>query len=61
MTPTQAGFPHVAQAAEMLRFCERKTEKEQEVEREYLLTSLTADELNPHFSKKVLTRAVRCC
>lgn len=46
MTPTQAGFPHVAQAAEMLRFCERKTEKEQEVEREYLLSSLTADELS---------------
>lgn len=45
MTPVQAGFPHVAQAAEMLRFCERKTEKEQEVEREYLLTSLTVEEL----------------
>jgi len=28
MTPAQTGFPHVAQAAKMLRFCERKTEKE---------------------------------
>ncbi len=46
MTPSQAGFPHVAQAAEMLRFCDRKTKKEQEVEREYLLTSLTSEELS---------------
>lgn len=45
MTPTQAGFPHVAQAAEMLRFCERKTQTDQEVEREYLLTSLPVNEL----------------
>lgn len=45
MTPAQAGFPHVAQAAELLRFCDRKSKSEEAVECEYLLTSLSANEL----------------
>lgn len=45
LTSSQAGFPHVAQAAELLRFCDRKSNREEAVEREYLLTSLAAHEL----------------
>lgn len=45
MTPAQTGFPHVAQAAELLRFCDRKSKSEDLIEREYLLTSLAVDEL----------------
>ena len=47
VTPAQAGFPHAAQAAEMKRFIDRRSKKApQEVECEYLLTSLSHSELN---------------
>lgn len=48
-TPTSVGFPHAQQAAEMHRFIDRpvnpKAKKQPEVEIEFLLTSLTGDEL----------------
>lgn len=47
ITPAQAGFPHACQAAEMKRFIDRRSKKSpQEVECEYLLTSLSHSELN---------------
>lgn len=45
MTPSQAGFPHAMQGAELMRFCDRKVKSEEAVEREYLLTSLSVKEL----------------
>jgi len=46
ITPSQAGFPHAAQAAEMKRFLDRPSKREEKVECEYLLTSLSPEELN---------------
>ena len=46
ITPEQAGFPHAAQAAEMKRFIDRPSKREEKVECEYLLTSLRPSELN---------------
>jgi predicted transposase YbfD/YdcC len=46
VTPEQADFPHAAQAAEMDRFIDRDSKREEQVEREYLLTSLRHSELN---------------
>ncbi len=46
ITPSQAGFPHAAQAAEMKRFLDRPSKREEKVECEYLLTSLSREELN---------------
>jgi hypothetical protein len=40
ITPTQAGFPHAAQVGELRRFIDRGVRQKDEVEREYLLTSL---------------------
>ncbi len=46
ISPEQAGFPHAAQAAEMKRVIDRKSNTELSVEVEYLLTSLAKDQLN---------------
>lgn len=50
VTPAAAGFPHAQQAAEMHRFIDRpvktNAKDKPEVEQEFLITSLTADELN---------------
>ena len=46
LTPAQAGFPHAAQAAELKRFIDRPSKREERVECEYLLTSLLPCELN---------------
>jgi predicted transposase YbfD/YdcC len=46
ITPEQAGFPHAAQAAEMDRFIDRVSKREEQVEREYLLTSLGSSQLD---------------
>jgi len=46
VTPEQAGFPHAAQAAEMTRFIDRRSKREEQVECEYLLTSLSRKELD---------------
>lgn len=45
VTPSAVGFPHARQAADLRRFVDRPLAKE-EVEREFLLTSLTPSELN---------------
>ena len=46
ITAQQAGFPHAAQAAEMKRFIDRPSKREEKVECEYLLTSLSPEELD---------------
>jgi hypothetical protein len=50
-TPTAVGFPHAQQAAEMHRFIDRPVKpnatKQPKVEIEFLLTSLTSEELTP--------------
>ena len=50
VTPRAVSFPHAQQAGEMHRFIERpekpNAKKEPEVEREFLLTSLAAPELD---------------
>ena len=46
VTPAQAGFPHATQAAEMKRFIDRKSRSKEEVECEYLITSLSKEDLN---------------
>ncbi len=50
VTPASAGFPHAQQAGELHRFIDRpikpNAKKEPSVELEFLLTSLTANELN---------------
>lgn len=46
VTPRQVGFPAAVQAAELLRASDRKDCKGDELEREYLLTSLSPCELN---------------
>lgn len=46
ITPEQAGFPHAAQAAEMKRFIDRPSKREEQVECEYLLTSLPPSQLD---------------
>ena len=46
ITPEQAGFPHAAQVAEMKRFIDRASKTKEEVECEYLLSSLSREKLN---------------
>ena len=51
MTPSAVGFPYAQQAAELRRFIDRpskakKDKKKDGVEREFLLTSLTHEELD---------------
>lgn len=46
ITPVQAGFPHAAQAAKMQRFIDRPSKQEETLECEYLITSLTRNQLN---------------
>lgn len=41
LTPVQAGFPHAVQVGELHRFIDRSARQKDEVEREYLLTSLS--------------------
>jgi predicted transposase YbfD/YdcC len=41
LTPVQAGFPHAAQVGELRRFLDRGVRQKDEVEREYLLSSLS--------------------
>jgi hypothetical protein len=46
VSPEQAGFPHAVQAAEMKRFIDRPSKREEQVECEYLLTSLCPSQLD---------------
>jgi hypothetical protein len=45
LTPTQAGFPHAVQVGELRRFIDRGARQKDEVEREYLLTSIPVEQM----------------